>query len=253
MSVINNHNNNMKTLIPVIPATRLFLITLACLALVRLARGGTPPPDGGYAGGNTAEGQNALFNLTTGGFNTAVGFFSLRANTTNSFNTAIGAGALLANTADQNTATGAGALLSNTTGDVNTANGAFALFSNTTGDNNTAIGYQALNSNATGIENTAIGAVALARNTTGGGNIALGDGAGLDVFAADNVICIGHPGEDLSNTTWIGNVYGVITNSGTTAPVIVSVDGQLGTVASSERFKKDIATMDKASNAILSL
>jgi hypothetical protein len=33
----------------------------------------------------------------------------------------------------------------------------------------------------------------------------------------------------------------------------VSADGQLGTVVSSERFKKDIATMDKASDAILSL
>jgi len=229
------------------------LIVTVCIGLLPKAQAVSPAPDGGYPGGNTAEGQKALLNLTSGTYNTAVGFLSLAIDTTNGFNTAVGAGALLANTADQNTATGAGALLSNTTGDVNTANGAFALFSNTTGDNNTAIGYQALNSNATGIENTAIGAVALARNTTGGGNIALGDGAGLDVFAADNVICIGHPGEDLSNTTWIGNVYGVITNSGTTAPVIVSVDGQLGTVASSERFKKDIATMDKASNAILSL
>jgi hypothetical protein len=43
----------------------------------------------------------------------------------------------------------------------------------------------------------------------------------------------------------------VTTQSGTTAPVIVSNAGQLGTVASSERFKKDIATMEKASEAIL--
>ena len=57
----------------------------------------------------------------------------------------------------------------------------------------------------------------------------------------------------MSNTTWIGNVYGVTTQSGTTTPVLVSDTGQLGTVASSERFKKDIATMDKASEAILSL
>ncbi len=33
----------------------------------------------------------------------------------------------------------------------------------------------------------------------------------------------------------------------------MSADGQLGTVVSSERFKKDIATMEKASEAILSL
>jgi hypothetical protein len=45
----------------------------------------------------------------------------------------------------------------------------------------------------------------------------------------------------------------VTTQHGQTAPVIVSADGQLGTVASSERFKKDIATMQKASEAILSL
>ena len=57
----------------------------------------------------------------------------------------------------------------------------------------------------------------------------------------------------MSNTTWIANVYRVTTQNATTAPVIVSADGQLGTVASSERFKKDIANMDKASEAILSL
>ena len=36
-------------------------------------------------------------------------------------------------------------------------------------------------------------------------------------------------------------------------PVIVSHTGQLGTAASSERFKKDIATMEKASETILAL
>jgi len=45
----------------------------------------------------------------------------------------------------------------------------------------------------------------------------------------------------------------VTTQSGATALVVVSAGGQLGTVASSERFKKDIATMDRASEAILSL
>jgi len=54
-------------------------------------------------------------------------------------------------------------------------------------------------------------------------------------------------------STWIANIYGVPTQSGTTAPVVVSDAGQLGTIASSERFKKDISTMEKASEAILSL
>ena len=57
----------------------------------------------------------------------------------------------------------------------------------------------------------------------------------------------------MSNTTWIGNVYGVITQSGTTAPVVVSDDGQLGTIVSSERFKDEVKPMDKASEAILAL
>jgi len=37
----------------------------------------SPPPDGGYAGNNTAEGTNALFKLTTGTSNTATGAFAL--------------------------------------------------------------------------------------------------------------------------------------------------------------------------------
>jgi hypothetical protein len=88
---------------------------------------------------------------------------------------------------------------------------------------------------------------------SGSNNIALGQNAGSTVSTASNVICIGTSGSDVSNTTWIGNVYGVTTQSGTTAPVIISDSGQLGTLASSERFKKDIATMEGASEAILSL
>jgi len=120
------------------------IITLAllCFGLLPKTQAVSPTPDGGYPGGNTVEGQNALLSLTTGGFNTAVGFLSLRSNTTNSFNTGVGAGTLVFNNADQNTATGAGALLSNSTGDRNMANGAFVLFNNTTGNSNTGEGWR---------------------------------------------------------------------------------------------------------------
>jgi len=68
------------------------------------------------------------------------------------------------------------------------------------------------------------------------------------------VVCIGTVfGANVSQTTWIANVYGVTTQSDQTAPVIVSNTGQLGTMTSSERFKKDIAAMDTASEAVLSL
>src|SRR5438105_10452617 len=96
------------------PAIAVF--AFACFALSPGARAVVPAPDGGYPGGNTAEGQSALLSLTTGGFNTAVGYLSLRSDTTGSFNTAVGAGTLFANTGDSNTAIGAAALLSNSTG-----------------------------------------------------------------------------------------------------------------------------------------
>jgi hypothetical protein len=152
------------------------LLALGFLALFQLPKafGVVPAPDGGYPGGNTAEGQDALLSLTTGGYDTAVGWWSLTAITTSKFCTGVGAGTLLANTADENTATGAAALLSNTTGIQNTATGAFALFSNTEGSFNTATGDQALLRNATGEANTATGYSALTDNTSGGGNTAYG-------------------------------------------------------------------------------
>jgi hypothetical protein len=153
---------------------RLFLAFLCFSVAGPKAKAVSPAPDGGYPGGNTAEGQTALLSLTTGGFNTAVGWLSLRSNTTGSFNTASGAGTLVLNTADGNTAFGTAALLFNTTGNANTANGAFALYSNTTGVYNTATGNGALSSNTTGSFNTAIGLSALLSNTTGGVNTATG-------------------------------------------------------------------------------
>jgi trimeric autotransporter adhesin len=146
----------------------------AWCTLSPVARAVVPPPDGGYPGFNTAEGQKTLFSLTTGQGNTGVGWFTLESLTTGNFNTAIGVAALLLNTGNQNTATGAGALLSNTTGGQNTANGFQALLSNTTGVDNTATGFQALFSNTTGSDNTAHGAFALSSDTTGIANTAMG-------------------------------------------------------------------------------
>jgi len=236
----------MKTLTPLKRTRKLsgLLITLlACFALSQRALAVTPAPDGGYPGGNTAEGQLALGSLTTGIYNNAVGIYSLLSLTTGSFNTADGAGALLSNTADENTATGAGALLSNTTGARNTANGAFALFSNTggfntaigdrvlfnnsTGDHNvavgggglpgpalfsntigrfnTAVGEGALFSNTEGNDNTAVGAGALADNTGGSENVAVGLNA-LGNSTGDNNVALGNLA-GFSQTTGSNNVY----------------------------------------------
>jgi hypothetical protein len=186
---------------------------IACFALVQNAQAVSPPPDGGYPGANTAEGDNALLNVntaiginntavganalrdnTTGFYNVAIGSGALASNTTGNFNMAIGAGALLNNNANFNlaigyrvgfmnttgdhlTGVGAAALRNNTTGDFNTAIGADALRENTTGDYNTAVGAGALNINATGGFNTATGISALAFNQTGDANTADGSSA----------------------------------------------------------------------------
>src|SRR5436190_5647106 len=75
-------------------ALAFLLITLlfVCFAALPKMHAVVPAPDGGYAGGNTAEGQSALFSLTSGGYNTAAGYYSLRTNAVGNFNTAIGAG-----------------------------------------------------------------------------------------------------------------------------------------------------------------
>ena len=235
---------------------------LACFAHSQTARAVTPAPDGGYPGGNTAEGQAALLSLTSGGYNTGIGYLSLGSINTNSFNTGVGAGALLTNTADQNTATGAGALLHNTTGSRNTAHGAFALFSNQTPGDNTAIGADALINNVYGDRNTAVGSGTLTNTVFAGSNIAIGYHAGNGLTTGCCNIDIDSPGvPDEDHTTRIGQVqtrafiagiHGVQTVN-TAIPVFVDYAGQLGTLSSSKRCKKEIKPMAKASESILAL
>ena len=278
----------MNPLIQLKKATSVFFVAMACFALFPTAQAVVPAPDGGYPGGNTAEGDNALFSLTTGASNTAIGFAVLGSNTTGDFNTAEGSGALLFNTTGfQNTATGVNALVHNTTGSSNTASGVNtlfhnttgfqnaatgvqSLFSNTTGFHNTAAGFQALFSNTTGnhntadgdnalvhtttgILNTAIGAHALDQNVTGSSNVALGFQAGLTITGSGNV-CIG---ENILGLTGESNVTR-IRNIGSTAQangvfVTVGAGGKLGFQVSSRRYKDDIKPMDKASEALFAL
>src|ERR1700740_880254 len=75
------------------PRSLLAIASLFAWFALSPARAVTPAPDGGYPGGNTAEGDSALFNLTTGRNNTALGFDALFNNTTGSRNIALGLGA----------------------------------------------------------------------------------------------------------------------------------------------------------------
>jgi hypothetical protein len=135
---------------------------------------------------------------------------------------------------------------------LNTAVGEVALLGNTTGGDNTAIGDDALSSNTTGDRNTAIGRGAL-DSSTGDDNTALGAFSGVEVTTANNVICIGIPGADVDNSCFMGNIRGVTTANADAIPVLIDSAGQLGTASSSQRFKKEIKLMDKASESILAL
>ena len=174
-------------------------LSLVCLGLAQLTPAVVPPPDGGYPNFTTAEGTNALKNLTTGSGNTGIGWVSLFSATTASFNTGVGAGTLALNTADGNTATGAAALFFNTAGGGNTANGALALLHNDIGNSNTAVGNQALLNNVTGNFNTATGSFTLTSNITGSDNTAYGAGA-LESNTGSENTAIGS-GTLLFNTT----------------------------------------------------
>jgi hypothetical protein len=190
---------------------------------------------------NTANGTLALFSNTDGIANTAVGYSALFSNT-------LGLG---------NTAVGDDALRGNTTGDANIAIGPQALIGNSTGGGNTAIGYFSLFHNTSGIKNIALG-ISAGHLTTGSDNIDIGH---IGVEGESSTIRIGTqtpasshnelPLPGTQTATYIAGIHGATATNG--LAVFVDMDGKLGTMTSSARFKEDISPMDKASESILAL
>jgi hypothetical protein len=82
--------------------------------------------------------------------------------------------------------------------------------------------------------------------TTGDNNIDIGN---VGVAGEANTIRIGTLGTQTA--TYVAGIMGKTVPRGT--PVFINANGQLGTVASSARFKTEIKPMDKASEAILAL
>lgn len=222
---------------------------------------------------NTAMGTRALANpeldAEGGCHNTASGAESLTADTSGSYNSATGFASLTGNrTGDNNTGLGAASLYSNTSGSDNTASGYEALYGNESGNNNAAFGASALGQNRSGVGNTAIGTGALAENV-GSYNTALGYAAGHALSSGtDNVDIanVGVAGE--SHTLRLGTegTYGAIgpgivrtyiagiSNSKVTgAAVYITSSGQLGVLASSERYKTNIEPMGTATERLAKL
>jgi hypothetical protein len=232
---------------------------------------------------NTATGFNALLNNTTGGQNTAVGAQALYSNTEGQANTANGFQALYSNTTGVlNEAFGDGVLFSNTVGIRNLGLGTAALYSLTNGDSNTAVGNASLLNSYTVNFNTAVGRRALYRcqgdqniglgffagsnlNDGSANNIYIGNVGPVPIGAESNTIRIGTQTPSIATignppveshtlpahtATFIAGISGTAVVGDT---VVVDGNGQLGTVASSARFKKEIKPMDKTSEAILAL
>jgi hypothetical protein len=253
-------NNSIKCL-SVLPLT-----LFTCFGVLPNTQAVSPPPDGGYANDNTAEGTDALLHATTGGWNTALGFRALYSN----------------NIGQKNTASGYKSLLVNTGGHDNTAHGVAALFHNTTGSVNTAIGSFALQANTEAYANTAVGFKTL-YHSIGSGNIAVGiishpsfgasfTPAGFDITTGNNNIYIGNAGTDESGVIRIGTasvccshgqelpihqatyVAGITNSTVIGNQLSIDPDGRLGIgPPSSARFKDEIKPMNNTSEAVLAL
>ncbi len=96
---------------------------------------------------------------------------------------------------------------------------------------------------------------------SGSANTAVGYQAGYNIATGSNNICIGNPGDAADTNvirigtnqtqTFIAGISGVTAASG--VAVYVNPSGQLGTLTSSARFKRDIRRMDDASEALYAL
>jgi hypothetical protein len=124
---------------------------------------------------------------------------------------------------------------------------------NSTGLDNVAVGTDALSSNTTGVGNTAVGTDAL-ESSNGSSNVALGAFSGLNQTTGSGNVYIGADMSGVageSNACYIASIFGQ--TSATGIPVLINSDNKLGTVTSSKRFKEEIRSMNKTSEAIFSL
>jgi len=234
----------------------------------------------------TGIGAAAMRGNTTAGFNTAIGADAMRENTTTSFNCAVGDGALTAfngTTATDGANTGLGSISLNalTSGEENVAVGRRSLEFLTGGSNNTVVGWRA-GDNYSGTESNNIligsftagvsgddGAIRIGTSVSSGGinvvnngpaanAITIGTGnnsGGITVLETllGSTISIGADLPSPGTLTFVGGIFNVVPPVGSHL-VTIATNGQLAdATASSRRFKKDIAPMDKASERLLDL
>jgi hypothetical protein len=230
---------------------------------------------------NTAVGISSMYYNLTGKNNTATGINAMTQNTSGAYNTSNGAYALYAGNGSGNVAVGSFALAKNynatasTSSNYNVAVGYLSLYNNSTANaagNNTGVGYYSLYNNG-GINNSALGATALSGTTTGNGNTAVGSNAGAKlttgsyntyvgynvpgIVATDNYVTqigvFASPGAGAPAYTPTTYIAGISTSVITGAAVYVTASGQLGVLASAERYKTDIASLGPTSDKLAQL
>ncbi len=209
---------------------------------------------------NTAFGSRCMSSMQTGSSNTAVGLAALNANTAGNQNCAFGEQALEKNTGSNNTAVGYAAMDGTGSGSSNVAIGNACGNAITSGSSNSLLGNGAGTALTTGTNNVVVGNQSLFSVTTGSYNVAIGNTAGnapvtgsessniyiqnTGVNAESNAIRIGtagtNPGQQ--NVCYIAGINGVTV---TGSAVLCSTAGQLGTVASSVRYKQNIENMEE--------
>ena len=186
------------------------------------------------ATGNTATGSGAVKN-NAGRWNVATGKDAFGLVTTGTWNTGIGTGAgRVCASCSENVAVGGEALRSTTASAANVAVGRRSMQLTTAGSSNTGLGYWTLYSNKIGDRNLAIGGTA-GFWTTGSDNILI---ANVGVTGESHTIRLGD--DTFHDRTFVAGVAGVPVSG---SQVLVTAQGQLGILASSHRYKKDIADM----------
>jgi hypothetical protein len=178
---------------------------------------------------NTCVGYGSGFSLTTGSQNTAVGYQTLPS--------------------------------CNSSG--NSCLGFEALNGVTTGGDNTAVGYAAAGAINSGTFNTALGQQALSAVTTGSFNCCLGYGSGFSLATSDsnNIMIMAQGAGGTNGSIQIGIngthttcfIQGISGKTVTGTAVLCSTSGQLGTIASSIRYKENVEDLGNASEDIYNL
>lgn len=198
---------------------------------------------------NTALGNAAGANITTGQANTCIGYSAAPAMTVGNFTTSVGANSLLfyTNGLGFNTVFGYGAMARSLTGSSNVAVGFEALHDNGAGTQNVAIGAGALHSGTNGVtpapadpsSTVAIGAAAL-QNCYSSGIVAVGAQSGTVVTSAINCVFVGLQTALVlttgNNNTYVGNQAGIAATTGSDTTLLGNQAGNALTTGGQNTF-----------------